>query len=71
MFDGRSRRLLKEDYNKPCQELAVYLLGKILVRKLKSGEILKGKIVETECYLGGNDKASHSYNGKYVYTKYL
>lgn len=23
-----------------------------------------GRIVETECYLGGEDKASHSYQGK-------
>lgn len=70
MIEGR--RLLKEDYNKSCHDLAAYLLGKILVRKLKNGDILRGQIVETECYLGGEDKASHSYNGKYVkLTDYL
>ncbi|KAJ8925042.1 hypothetical protein NQ315_001213, partial [Exocentrus adspersus] len=63
MFCKQNRRLLKEDYDRPCQDLAVYLLGKILVRKLENGGILKGVIVETECYLGGDDKASHSYNG--------
>ncbi|XP_018569191.1 probable DNA-3-methyladenine glycosylase [Anoplophora glabripennis] len=62
-IQGECRRLLKEDFNKSCQDLAIYLLGKTLARKLKSGEILKGQIVETECYLGGEDKASHSYNG--------
>ncbi|KAJ8976897.1 hypothetical protein NQ317_014068, partial [Molorchus minor] len=56
-------RLVKEDFDKPCKDLAVYLLGKILVRKLEFGAVLKGRIVETECYLGGEDKASHSYNG--------
>ncbi|CAH1099993.1 unnamed protein product [Psylliodes chrysocephalus] len=58
------RRLLKEDLDKPCQDLALYLLGKVLVRKLDHNTILKGRIVETECYLGGEDKASHSFNGR-------
>lgn len=49
---------------KPCVTLAKDLLGKILVRKLSSGELLKGMIVETESYLGLVDKASHSFNGK-------
>ncbi|CAH1281818.1 unnamed protein product [Diabrotica balteata] len=57
-------RLLKEDLDKSCKELALYLLGKILVRKLEDNIILKGRIVETESYLGGEDKASHSYNGR-------
>lgn len=35
--------------------------GKILVRKLENGTILKGRIVETESYLGAVDKASHTY----------
>lgn len=26
--------------------------------------MVKGIIVETECYLGGDDKGSHSFNGK-------
>ncbi|VEN33459.1 unnamed protein product [Callosobruchus maculatus] len=59
-----SNRLLKEDLDKECEDLAVYLLGKCLVRKLEDGTILKGRIVETEAYLGGNDKASHSYNNR-------
>ncbi|KAF6215819.1 hypothetical protein GE061_000154 [Apolygus lucorum] len=59
-----SRKLHSDDYNQECSVLAQYLLGKILVRKLENGKILKGMIVETEAYLGGDDKASHSYNGK-------
>ena len=51
-------------YDVSCIELAKGILGKILVRRLNDGTILKGRIVETECYLGGEDKASHSYNGR-------
>ncbi|KAF5304422.1 hypothetical protein FQR65_LT07952 [Abscondita terminalis] len=39
------------------------ILRKILARKVDN-EILKGRIVETECYLGGIDKASHSFGGR-------
>ncbi|KAJ8957524.1 hypothetical protein NQ318_020562 [Aromia moschata] len=59
-----SRRLIKEDFNKSCGDLSLYLLGKILVRKLEDGTLLKGRIVETESYLGGEDRGSHSYNGR-------
>lgn len=58
------RRLLKQDFNRDCQELSRSFLGKVLVRKLDDGSVLKGRIVETECYLGGEDKASHSYGGR-------
>lgn len=51
-------------YDVSCIELARGMLGKILVRRLNDGTILKGRIVETECYLGGEDKASHSYSGR-------
>lgn len=56
-------KLSEESYNVPCYDLANDLLGKLLVRKFE-GNTLKGRIVETECYLGGQDKASHSYNGR-------
>ncbi|CAG0880565.1 unnamed protein product [Darwinula stevensoni] len=58
-----ANKLLGDFYNQACMDLAKALLGKVLVRKL-GDQVLKGKIVETECYLGGDDKASHSYNGK-------
>ncbi|XP_031347571.1 uncharacterized protein LOC116173967 [Photinus pyralis] len=50
-------------YNVPCYNLANFLLGKLLVRRI-GDDILKGRIVETECYLGGEDKASRSFGGR-------
>ncbi|MDN5304986.1 MAG: DNA-3-methyladenine glycosylase [Fusobacteriaceae bacterium] len=43
--------------------LAKDLLGKILVRQVYGKEILC-KIVETEAYIGPEDKACHAYNNK-------
>lgn len=60
----QENRLNADFYNVSSESLAKNLLGKILVRKLSCGTLLKGKIVETECYPGGDDKASHSYNGR-------
>jgi len=59
-----SGRLQYEFFNTPCEELAQRLLGKVLVRYLENGTILKGRIIETEGYLGAIDKASHSYQNK-------
>lgn len=57
-------KLGRQFFDVPCYNLANFLLGKVLVRKLSNTNLLKGLIVETECYLGGEDKASHSYNGR-------
>lgn len=57
-------RLSNSFFEQKCVTLANALLGKVLVRKLPSGETLKGMIVETESYLGVIDMASHSYKGK-------
>ncbi|XP_018373331.1 PREDICTED: DNA-3-methyladenine glycosylase-like isoform X3 [Trachymyrmex cornetzi] len=59
-----SGRLQYEFFDIPCEELAQRLLGKVLVRYLENGTILKGRIVETEGYLGAIDKASHSYQNR-------
>ena len=51
-------------YDLPAQELAKRLLGKILFRVLDTEEVLCGRIVETEAYLGEEDKACHTFAGK-------
>lgn len=56
-------RLNKDFFNRDTLIVAKELLGKILVRKI-DGVVLKGKIVETEAYIGAIDKASHAYGGK-------
>ena len=53
----------KEFYNWSAIDVANDLLGKVLVREV-DGRILKGKIVETESYIGAIDKACHAYNGR-------
>ena len=57
----------------PCETLAKKLLGFTICHRSGRGEgggrgeegvVCRGRIVETEAYLGGGDKASHSYNGR-------
>ncbi|NXE55688.1 3MG glycosylase, partial [Casuarius casuarius] len=59
-----SSQLESEFFNQPCISLAKSLLGQILVRRFPDGRELRGRIVETEAYLGGEDEASHSKGGK-------
>ncbi len=56
-------KLDRDFYSRDTLTVAKELLGKILVHNTE-GHILKGKIVETEAYLGLVDKAAHSYGGK-------
>ncbi len=56
-------KLGRKFYNRDTLVIAEELLGKILVHKT-NGKVMKGIIVETEGYLGVNDKAAHSYGGK-------
>lgn len=55
-------RLSREFYNGDTVEIARILLGKILVRRMANGELLAGRITETEAYVGRCDKACHAYN---------
>ena len=58
-------KLDKSFYLQDASVLARKLLGKILVLKPnKSSNVLAGRIVETEAYLGVDDAASHSYKGR-------
>ena len=54
-------RLPREFYSRDTVVVAQELLGKYLVRNL-GGELLVGRITETEAYIGRCDKACHAYN---------
>ncbi|XP_028905022.1 DNA-3-methyladenine glycosylase [Ornithorhynchus anatinus] len=65
-FTGESRpaRLGMDFFNQPGIALARALLGQVLVRRLPDGQELRGRVVETEAYLGPEDQAAHSRGGK-------
>lgn len=50
-------------YRRPAEEVARGLLGRYLVREL-DGERMVLRLVETEAYLGGPDRASHAWGGR-------
>ncbi|NTV99414.1 MAG: DNA-3-methyladenine glycosylase [Chlorobiaceae bacterium] len=57
-------RVQRQFFEKPTLELSEKLLGKIFVRVLPDNTLLKGKIVETEAYLGSGDEACHAWRGR-------
>jgi DNA-3-methyladenine glycosylase len=56
-------RLPREFFTRDTVEVAQDLLGRMLVRVLPGGDLLAGRIVETEAYREG-DQAAHCYRGK-------
>lgn len=56
-------KLTREFYSRDTITVAKELLGQILVHNI-DGIQIKGRIVETEAYLGVEDKAAHSYGGR-------
>jgi len=58
------QRLEKQFFERPTLELAAKLLGKIFVRRMEGDSVLKGRIVETEAYLGFGDEACHAWRGR-------
>ncbi len=61
-IEGR-KRLTREFYRRDGREMARNLLGKILARRY-GNVILRGRIVETEAYLGPEDRASHAWKSR-------
>ncbi|AFM00121.1 DNA-3-methyladenine glycosylase [Desulfitobacterium dehalogenans ATCC 51507] len=57
------KKLGREFYDRDSTIVAKELLGKLLVHKV-NGQKISARIVETEAYMGVNDKAAHSYGGK-------
>jgi DNA-3-methyladenine glycosylase len=60
---NRMRKLSRSFYDGHANEVALNLLGKLLIHVVE-GESRVGKIVEVEAYLGTQDKAAHSAKGK-------
>jgi DNA-3-methyladenine glycosylase len=56
-------KLARDFYEQPTVEAAQSLLGKYLVRVHPDG-VTAGMIVETEAYVGPEDKASHASRGR-------
>lgn len=50
-------------YSRDSISVAKELLGKVLVRE-SGGERIAARIVETEAYMGAEDRAAHSYGGR-------
>ncbi len=57
-----TEKVNREFYLKGAEELAPALLGKVLVHKTAEG-VTSGIIVETEAYVGPDDKGAHSCGG--------
>jgi DNA-3-methyladenine glycosylase len=63
MENLHSKIIPREFYQREPSLVAQELLGKYLVRKIDEN-LLIGKIVETEAYLGKTDPAAHGFKGK-------
>jgi DNA-3-methyladenine glycosylase len=57
------KKLEREFYNRDSIVVAKELLGKVLVHEI-DGQRISAKIIETEAYMGVEDKAAHSYGGR-------
>lgn len=57
-------RLPRHFYRRHAVTLAKGLLGQILVRRLRDGRELSGRIVEVEAYLGIPDPVSHAFEDR-------
>jgi DNA-3-methyladenine glycosylase len=58
----RSRPVSRRFFNRDPREVAGELLGKVLVRR-EGQQLLSGRIVELEVYLGQDDPAAHAFAG--------
>ena len=59
-----SKKLEYKFFHRPCLEVARELVGKILVRCMADGTILRLRISETEAYCGESDTACHAHKGR-------
>jgi DNA-3-methyladenine glycosylase len=57
------KRLEREFFNRPTLEVARTLLGKFIVRRHRA-RLIEAMIVETEAYVGPEDRACHAFRGR-------
>lgn len=57
-------------FRRPATELAIALLGKVICRRV-GDEVIRRRILETECYFGEEDTACHAHKGKTSRTEVL
>lgn len=62
-YGGKMDKLDREFYLQDTLTIARDLLGKYLVHETSKFKVI-GRIIETEAYIGPEDKGSHSYGGK-------
>ncbi len=62
-MESKAEKLSREFYTQPTLWVAQNLLGKYFIRKVGKKKLI-GKIIETEAYIGPQDRASHAYKGK-------
>jgi DNA-3-methyladenine glycosylase len=67
---SRVTKLGRSFFQRPADEVAHALIGKILVRRLH-GKRFRARLVETEAYLGPVDLASHASKGRTLRTEVL
>jgi DNA-3-methyladenine glycosylase len=67
---SRVKKLTRSFFQRPAEEVAQALIGKILVRRLH-GKLLRARLIETEAYLGPDDLASHASKGRTRRTEVL
>ncbi|MDF2556907.1 MAG: hypothetical protein K0R71_735 [Bacillales bacterium] len=65
------KRLDFDYFKQDVLDVAPDLIGKMLVRKMENGKILRHRIMETEAYRGEIDTACHARAGKTKRTKPL
>lgn len=66
-----NKKLTYKFYSNDAFKIAPKLLGKVLVRKLSNGELLRYRIIELEIYYGEEDSACHARYGKTERTSIL
>ncbi len=67
---SRVRRLTQSFFQRPAEDVARALIGKILVRRWR-GKLFRARLIETEAYLGPDDLASHASKGRTGRTEVL